>query len=208
LLSVPVGTNLGLLHLLFALVSGRFLSCRGAVFPALADLGLAQAAVRRAAAALGYGRWCIADLLSDGRHAVLAEGVWKAPSYEGVRPVACDRVGFFRPCLRGCVGKHDKTPAEKALPALVFARVACVGSVGKQRLALPRFLLRQETTDPNEAGWQRRAIRQASQSLTEAEALIVDAGFPLADLLACGVARFVARVKKNITLRRNRLPVY
>jgi len=37
---VPLGTNLGLLHLIFALISGRFLAARGAVFPALASLGL------------------------------------------------------------------------------------------------------------------------------------------------------------------------
>ena len=49
---VPLGTNLGLLHLLFALVSGRFLSARGAVFPALASLPLPAPAVRRSAAAL------------------------------------------------------------------------------------------------------------------------------------------------------------
>ena len=37
---VPLGTNLGLFQLQFALVSGRFLQSRGAVFPALNDLGL------------------------------------------------------------------------------------------------------------------------------------------------------------------------
>ena len=37
---VPVGTNLGLFWLLWALISGRFLLSRGAVFPALADGGL------------------------------------------------------------------------------------------------------------------------------------------------------------------------
>ena len=36
---VPVGTNLGLFWLLWALISGRFLLSRGAVFPALADGG-------------------------------------------------------------------------------------------------------------------------------------------------------------------------
>ena len=38
--SVPIGTNLGLFSLLFALLSGRLLASHGAVFPALADLGL------------------------------------------------------------------------------------------------------------------------------------------------------------------------
>ena len=52
LADVPVGTNLGLFALFFALLSGRFLPARGAVFTALADLGLSEEAVRRAAAAL------------------------------------------------------------------------------------------------------------------------------------------------------------
>ena len=59
--SVPVGTNLGLIHLFWALLSGRFLPSRGALFPALAEMGLKDAAVRRASAALSYGRFDIAE---------------------------------------------------------------------------------------------------------------------------------------------------
>src|SRR5581483_4218420 len=98
-LSVPVGTNLGLLSLLFALLSGRFLHSRGAVCAALADLGLPPEAVRRAQAALCYGRFCLADLLADWQRVVGGEGRFRAHVYEGVCPVACDLVGFFRPRL-------------------------------------------------------------------------------------------------------------
>ena len=38
--TLPVGTNLALLHVLWALLSGAFLSSRGAMFPALLRLGL------------------------------------------------------------------------------------------------------------------------------------------------------------------------
>ena len=62
LTEVSVGTNLGLFWLLWALISGRFLLSRGAVFPALADGGLPADAVRRAGAALAYGCWAIAPL--------------------------------------------------------------------------------------------------------------------------------------------------
>jgi hypothetical protein len=51
----PVGTNLGLLHLLWMLVSGQLLSTRGAVIPGLSACGLPARAVRRAWAALGQG---------------------------------------------------------------------------------------------------------------------------------------------------------
>ena len=46
---VPLGTHLGLFWLLWALLSGRFLLRRGAVFPALADGGLP----------LGSGHLCV-----------------------------------------------------------------------------------------------------------------------------------------------------
>src|SRR2546421_12888820 len=73
LADVPVGTNLGLFWLLWALISGRFLLSRGAVFPALADGGLSADAVRRSGAALAYGRWDIQNLVrawpQGGRHA-------------------------------------------------------------------------------------------------------------------------------------------
>ncbi len=60
---LPVGTNLGLLHLVWMLVSGRLLAARGAVMPGLSESGLADGAVRRAWAALGQGGWTSAGLL-------------------------------------------------------------------------------------------------------------------------------------------------
>lgn len=206
--SVPLGTNLGLLHLLFALLSERFLLTRGAVFPALADTGLSPAAVRRAAAALAYGEWTIARLLAAWQSLLLREGRFVSHQYEGYRPVGCDLVGFFRPHLVGCTGKHYVAQAGKALPALVFALVGAVGSVGKNRFCLPRLLLRQQPGDGGEAGLQRRAIKQAATTLAEDEALLVDAGFALSDLLAAGVSGFVARVATNCSARRNYLPAY
>jgi len=154
---VPVGTNLGLFWLLWALISGRFLLSRGAVFPALADGGLSADAVRRSGAALAYGRWAIQTLVRAWHQVVQQEGRWHAHSYEGFRPVACDLVGFFRPRLSGCLGKHYQAGADKALPAIVLAVVAAVGSVGKVRLPLVRLLLRAEPSDHNEAELQRRA---------------------------------------------------
>ncbi len=52
---LPVETNLGLLHLLWMLVSGQVLTTRGAVTPGLSACGLSERAVRRAWAALGQG---------------------------------------------------------------------------------------------------------------------------------------------------------
>lgn len=115
---LPIGTNLGLFHLLFMLMSGRLLESRGAVVPGLAALGLAPPAVRRAWAALAYGNWDTARLVTGWHQQVQAEGRWQPRQYGGYRPVACDLVGFFRPRLQGCVTTHYHPAAGKALPAI------------------------------------------------------------------------------------------
>jgi hypothetical protein len=208
LAEVPVGTNLGLFWLLWALISGRFLLSRGAVFPALADGGLPADAVRRSGAALAYGHWAIQPLVRAWQQVVQQEGCWQAHRYEGFRPVACDLVGFFRPRLSGCLGKHDQSGADKALPAIVFAVAVAVGSVGKVRLPLLRLVLRGDPDDRSEAELQRRALTQAGAALSPDEVLVVDAGFGVATLLTGAVPRFVARVARNFTARRNVLPTY
>jgi hypothetical protein len=208
LAEVPVGTNLGLFWLLWALISGRFLLSRGAVFPALADGGLPAEAVRRSGAALAYGRWAIQTLIQAWHQVVQQEGYWQAHRYEGFRPVACDLVGFFRPRLSGCLGKHYHSGADKALPAVVFAVVAAVGSLGKVRFPLVRLILRAAPDDQSEADLQRRAVTQASATLQRDEVLVVDAGFGVAALLTADGTRFVARVARNFTARRNVLPAY
>lgn len=40
---LPVGTNLALLHLLWTIITGSFLSSRGAIFPALQSCGFSAA---------------------------------------------------------------------------------------------------------------------------------------------------------------------
>src|SRR5579859_7362386 len=112
LAKVPVGTNLALYYLLWTLVSGRLLLSRGAVFPALLDLGLPKEAVRRSGAALAYGDWQAADLLLAWQTLLKEQGRFHPHSYAGFRPVACDLVGFFRPRLQGCAGKHYHAQAD------------------------------------------------------------------------------------------------
>jgi hypothetical protein len=94
------------------------------------------------------------------------------------------------------------------LPAIVLAVVAAVGSVGNVRLPLLRLLVRADPDHRSEAELQRHAVTQAGASLHPDEVLVVDAGFGVADLLHRAVPRFVARVARNCTARRNRLPPY
>src|SRR5690348_14902966 len=91
---------------------------------------------------------------------------------------------------------------------MVLAVVAAVGAVGTVRLPLLRLVLRADPSDCSEAALQRQAVRQAGTALQSDDVLVVDAGFGVADLLTDGVPRFVARVARNFTARRNVLPVY
>ena len=113
---VPIGTNLGLFHLLWMLLSGRLLQSRGAVIPGLADLGL----LRMPSGAAGP-LWRMASgkppscrgpgSNSSGRQ------VLSGHQYGGYRLVACDLVGFFRPRLQDCPTKHYSCRARRYRPS-------------------------------------------------------------------------------------------
>ena len=148
--SVPIGTNLGLFHLLWMLLSGRLLQSRGAVIPGLAAFGLSDAAVRRAWAALAYGRWHTSTLLAAWQKLVQDDGAWQVHRHGGYRPVA--------------------------IPVGIAARI---GSVGTQRLALPCLLVRTTADEPGEAALQRELLHQTQALLATDEALVTDRGFPL-----------------------------
>jgi hypothetical protein len=203
---VPVGTNLALFHLLWMLLCGRLLESRGAVIPALTALGLPAAAVRRAWTALAYGQWETASLLSYWEAHVQAEGLWHPHVHGGYRPVAADLVGFFRPRLQDCPTRHFSSQAGKALPAIPLGMLARIGSVGSQRLPLLYRLLRPLPGEASEAPLQQRLLREAAALLAADEALILDGGFTLAQVIAAGVPRYVLRGATNFTARRDTLP--
>src|SRR3954454_17097674 len=83
---LPIGTNLGLVHLFWRVVSGRLLASRGALFPGLQDCGLSARAVRRAWAALGQGDWTSAQLLRRWAASITREGLWQPHTHGGYHP--------------------------------------------------------------------------------------------------------------------------
>src|SRR5215813_3290068 len=205
---VPIGTNLGIFYLLWMLLSGRLLLSRGAVISGLAALGLTVEAVRRAWAALAYGKWHTAQLLEAWEQLVREEQSFHAHQYGGYRPVACDLVGFFRPRLQDCATKHYSSTAGKALPAIPLGIAARVGTVGTQRLAVPCLLIRGEPTETSETALQLRLLQQTNAQLATDEALVCDRGFPLRQLQTAGIQRYVVRAPVNFTARRAALPAY
>ena len=206
--ATPIGTNLGLVHLLWMLVSGRLLETRGAVIPGLSATGLSESAVRRAWAALGQGDWSSSGLLARWQRHVEQAGIWQAHEHAGYQPVAVDVTGFWRPRLQGCATSHYHGPAGKALPAIPVGIVARVGSVGTQRLGIPLALVRADTTEPSTAAHERALVRAAVQAMADTDALVLDAGFEIRQLQAAGATRYVVRAAKNVTGRRARLDDY
>ncbi len=205
---LPIGTNLGMLHFLWALVSGNLLESRGAIFPALQRMGLDEAESRRAWAAFAQGKWEISELLSQWQRQVEQEGVWAEHCFAGYRVKAVDLVGFWRPTLQNCPSKHYKAEAGKALPAVVLGMVTRVGQMGEQRLPLPTDFIRVDLDDPSEATLTTKLLKHVAETLAKDELAVLDAGFSLKELLAVGVQRFLLRLPTNATARRNYTPEY
>ena len=206
--AVPIGTNLGLVHLRWMLVSGRLLESRGAVIPGLSATGLSEPAVRRSWAAMGQGDWTSAGLLAQWQQQVEQGGQWRVHEHEGYHPVAVDVTGFWRPRLQGCATSHYHGPAGKALPAIPIGIVARVGSIGTQRLGLPLALVRAEEADPSVGAHERALVRAAVAAMVAPDVLVLDAGFEIRQLQAAGAQRYVVRAAKNVTGRRAELAAY
>ncbi len=206
--NLPVGTNLGLLHLLWMLVSGQLRGARGAVIPGLSACGLSERAVRRAWAALGQGDGACDHLLARWRALVVAEGRWQAHMHGGYHPLAVDVTAFWRPRLRNCPTVHYHAEAGRALPAIPLGLIGRVGSVGGQRLALPLVMVRAAVDDPRPRTPERLLVRAAVAQCGADDAVVLDAGFGLALLQEEGATRYVVRRAKNSVFRRATPPPY
>lgn len=206
--SLPVGTNLAMFHLLWTLLSGRLLITRGAVIPALALARLPEDAVRRAWAALTYGRWEIAPLVASLEQQIRAEGVWEPRVHDGYRALVGDLTGFFRPHLKGCPTTHYSSQAGKALPAVPLALAVRVGESIGQPVPVPCLLLRAPSTNPSEAALQRTLLEQVAALLADDEVFVADGGFPVSQVQAAKITRFIVRAPRNFTARRSQPPEY
>ncbi len=113
-----VGTNIALLHVIWAMVSGAFLVSRGAVHTALKMSGRTDEEARRGGAALRTGQWQIKELIDRWREWVVMQGEWEVREYEGWRAVSCDVVVFPRLKLTGCVAKLYRGTFGRAVKAV------------------------------------------------------------------------------------------
>lgn len=206
--ALPIGTNLGLYNFLWMLLRGELLASRGAVFPALSSLGLEDAEVRHSWAAMHYGSWDIEKLLENWRKNVKSERKWKPVEYAGYKVKALDLTAYWRLRLKIALSKHYDSTAGRALKAVVFGLAGEVGRVGEQRVTLLTDIIRADLDNPSEADLEKELLKRVVTGLAEDEIVAIDAGFKPKALLEAGLKRFVLRLPKNFTARRNYLPEY
>lgn len=204
----PVGTNLALLHLLWAMLCGAFLESRGAVFPALQRVGFAIGQIRRCGQALRTGSWDIADLIVRWHEYVLNQGEWQPNSYAGYCPVAADLTTFWRPRLQGWLAKFFHHIANRAIKGIGVGLVVQVGRIGERRIPVLKRIICARQDDVSESQLKRRTLQAAARILADQEVLIHDGGASIADVQKAGVTRYVVRMPLNCTGRRNQLPPY
>ena len=208
LVGLPMGTNLALLHVFWALLSGQLLPSRGALFPALKAIGLEDEAVRRAWTAVYRGVWQTGILIELWCKYVEGLPDWKRHEYEGYKPVVADITAFWRPTLKKCPSQHYHPAAGRALPAVIFGVIGKVGEINEQRIALPQAFERVHPTDPSEKRLWHIILKNVRKTLAPDEIVVVDAGVKVRDLQKAGVERYVVRLATNFTACRNVLPDY
>ena len=187
------------------LLSGRLHDSRGAIFPALQSMGLPEDEIRRSWAGFRYGEWDVSTLLALWEKQVREQGIWQEHRYAGYRVKVVDITAFWRPALQGLTGKHYDPEADRALPAVPFGLIGRVGSAGEQRFVILTNIVRADLQDFDEKEFVSDLLKQVADGLAEDEFAVFDAGFHLQQLFDAKIKRFVVRLAKNFTARRNTL---
>ncbi len=91
---------------------------------------------------------------------------------------------------------------------MIFGITGQVGDLNGQRVALPRSFERVHPKDPKEDRLWREIIKSVKKTLAEDEIAVLDAGVKIKLLQEIGITRYVVRLAKNFTARRNYLPKY
>ena len=203
---LPVGTNLALLHLMWAMVSGAFLESRGAVHGALQAAGFDDEEVSRGWQALRSGVWSIEELIQRWREIVVDEGQWQVRSFEGYKPIGVDTTNFRRPRLKKGGGKFYHHLTQRAVTGIGVGVVTEVGQVDGHRIPLLREIIAPKPGAENDKGLKQYALQRVGRTLASDEVIIHDAGAKISDMQECEVPRFVIRMAANCTVRRNILP--
>lgn len=205
---VPIGTNIALVKLLWMMLQGHLLSSRGSIFGGLKLSGYGTKTIRRSWVSLRYGKWSGQELITNWTEYVQKEGKWQENEHGGYRAVALDLVAFWRPRLKGWLGKHFNSIAQRALPAVIMGIAVNVGQIGRQRVPLLKTVLGNKPHQKTGKELERELLQQVNSQLKANEVVVCDAGFALADFLAVGVKQGIVRLAQNVTARRNFVAPY
>lgn len=206
--TVPVGTNRGLLDLFWMILHGGLRPARGGICPGLTQVGLSAEAVRRAWAALGYGAWTSDELLDNLAPVIETEGHWQPTVVAGWQPLVVDVTGFWRPRLRGCPTTHYHPALRQSLPAIPLGLIGRIGRVGAQRVAVLRGLVRADPRTPGRTAQHRALVQAAVARAAPTDILVADSGFQLSLFHEAGAPHYLIRLPKNFTGRRRTVAPY
>jgi hypothetical protein len=145
-------------------------------------------------------------LVRNWRSYVMEQGQWQANSYEGYRPLAVDITAFWRPRLQGWKGKFFHGIAQRALTGVGFGLLVQVGQVDGHRIPLLKAIIPAGFQTESQEAFKQVVLWHAQQNLAKDEVAVHDAGASVADMQASALPRFVLRLARNCTARRNQLP--
>jgi len=205
--TLPKGTDLGLCDAISAMYSGYFIESGGGIMPAVeqylrafvSDETKRAARSRRAAKAITYGQYNLAELLDEQKRIVAADGRWQATVIQGYKLKPVDMTAYKRARVKKLKSKSYDSQAGRAVPAVPFGIMGTTGRVGEQRVAILDMLVCGDTNQNSPSGEMAKVYQQVAKKLTETDLAIFDAGFSLVDACVHGVNNCVVRLAKNCT---------
>lgn len=201
-----VGTNINLLHLIWAMVTGSFLSSRGTVHQALKQSGCTDAEINRSSQTLRTGQWQIGEMITKWREYVSETTQWELKTYEGWRVLSADVVVFPRLKLKGWIGKLYRGTFGKAIKAVGLGVIVEIGHYAGCRVPLLRQIVRSQNREGSEKLLKQDLLKAVSNQLQPNEVLVHDAGVKIKDVREAGIENYIIRLAKNSVARRNYLP--
>ena len=205
--TLPKGTDLGICDVISAMYSGYFVESGGGIMPAvdqylsafIDDEAERAARSRRAAKAITYGQFNLAELLDELKKQVDAAGQWQATVIQGYQLKPVDMTAYKRARVKGLKSKTYDSDAHKAVPGVPFGMMGTTGRVGEQRVAILELLVRGDTSQNAPSAEMEKVYKQVGKKLTETDLALFDAGFSLVDAVRHGVNNCVVRLAKNCT---------
>ena len=194
---LPMGTNLALLHLIWSMITGSFLSSRGAIFGALKQAGFSRQESQRSWQAMRSGSWSIGKLVENWRKYVLAENEWRPNHYEGYRPLSVDTTTFWRPRLVNWIGQYFHQLANRTQKGVGFGLLVQIGQIQGKRIPLLKAIIPAGVQTSSEKAFKEKILWHAAQNLADDEVAVHDAGVSIANMQAAGMPRYVVRLASN-----------